>query len=245
MIFVIMLKIWAAEHVDLTASKLQTRNCQEDAQKSKEDLYDLKELANIDCPTSDYEQFKPYNELNCRTSCLHDCMCAVAILRDDSCWKKEATDPTPSFPHLPMPDEEKKQDTLIITRSILFGTMQMDASGLRISIAVNKLDRMVRDGHKEFKTEINGIRQKHHKNLVRLLGICEEGEQRLLVYEFLSNGTLADSLFGNKMPSWNQRIQIALGIARGLLYLHEECTTQIIHCDIKPQNILLDGYYTA
>ncbi|XVE78826.1 hypothetical protein DITRI_Ditri14bG0009200 [Diplodiscus trichospermus] len=126
------------------------------------------------------------------------------------------------------------------------GTMRMGASDSRTDVAVKKLDRsMIRDVHKEFKTEINVIGGTHHKNLVRLLGFCEEGEQQLLVYEFLSNGTLADFLFGNGKPSWNQRTQIALGIAKGLVYLHDECSTQIIHCDIKPQNILLDEYYNA
>ncbi|KAG6783428.1 hypothetical protein POTOM_012876 [Populus tomentosa] len=113
-------------------------------------------------------------------------------------------------------------------------------TGFTNFIAVKKLD-----GEKEFKTEVNVIGQTHHKNLVRLLGFCDEGQHRLLVYEFLSNGTLADFLFGSSRPSWKQRTQIAFGIARGLLYLHEECSIQIIHCDIKPQNILIDDYYNA
>ncbi|XVE78830.1 hypothetical protein DITRI_Ditri14bG0009600 [Diplodiscus trichospermus] len=126
------------------------------------------------------------------------------------------------------------------------GTMRMGPGDSRIDVAVKKLDRsVIRDVHKEFKTEISVIGRTHHKNLVRLLGFCEEGEQQLLVYEFLSNGTLADYLFGSTKPSWNQRTQIALGIAKGLVYLHGECSTQIIHCDIKPQNILLDEYYNA
>ncbi|KAK5830342.1 hypothetical protein PVK06_014136 [Gossypium arboreum] len=85
----------------------------------------------------------------------------------------------------------------------------------------------------------------HHRKLVRLLGFCDDGDNRLLVYEYLSNGSLASFLFCGSRPSWSQRTQIALGIARGLLYLHEECSTQIIHCDIKPQNILLDEHYNA
>ncbi|XP_039052539.1 LOW QUALITY PROTEIN: G-type lectin S-receptor-like serine/threonine-protein kinase LECRK3 [Hibiscus syriacus] len=115
-----------------------------------------------------------------------------------------------------------------------------------LQVAVKRLNTLVH-GHaeKEFKTEVNVIGQTHHKNLVRLLGFCDEGENRLLVYEYLSNGTLASFLFGGLRPSWIQRTQIAFGIARGLLYLHEECSTQIIHCDIKPQNILLDEYYNA
>ncbi|XP_017982235.1 PREDICTED: G-type lectin S-receptor-like serine/threonine-protein kinase LECRK3 [Theobroma cacao] len=117
--------------------------------------------------------------------------------------------------------------------------------GSFVQVAVKKLNNVAQDGEKEFRTEVNVIGQTHHKNLVRLLGFCEDGPQRLLVYEFLSNGTLASLLFGEFKPSWNQRVQIAFGIARGLLYLHEECSNQIIHCDIKPQNILLDEYYNA
>ncbi|KAB5565126.1 hypothetical protein DKX38_005180 [Salix brachista] len=122
------------------------------------------------------------------------------------------------------------------------GTIQAGSTKV---VAVKKLDRVVQDGEKAFKTEVQVIGQTHHKNLARLLGFCDEGQNRLLVYEFLSNGTLANFLFGSFRPSWKQRTQIAFGIARGLLYLHEECGTQIIHCDIKPQNILLDDYYNA
>ncbi|CAA2975255.1 G-type lectin S-receptor-like serine threonine-kinase RLK1 [Olea europaea subsp. europaea] len=122
------------------------------------------------------------------------------------------------------------------------GVMPPGSNG---TMAVKKLDRVAQDTEKEFKTEVNVIGQTHHKNLVRLLGFCEEGPHRLLVYEYMNNGTLASFLFGDLKPKWNQRIQIALGIARGLAYLHEECTTQIIHCDIKPQNILLDEYFNA
>ena len=60
----------------------------------------------------------------------------------------------------------------------------------------------------------------------------------------MSNGSLASFLFGISKPHWNQRVKIAFGIAKGLMYLHEECSTQIIHCDVKPQNILLDEYFT-
>ncbi|VVA40521.1 PREDICTED: G-type lectin S-receptor, partial [Prunus dulcis] len=109
-----------------------------------------------------------------------------------------------------------------------------------------ELRRVFNDKEKEFKAEVKVIGQTHHKNLVRLLGYCDEGPHRLLVYEYLSNGTLASFLFGNDVkPSWQQRSHIAFGIARGLVYMHEECSTQIIHCDIKPQNILLDEYYNA
>ncbi|XP_027357029.1 G-type lectin S-receptor-like serine/threonine-protein kinase LECRK3 [Abrus precatorius] len=111
-------------------------------------------------------------------------------------------------------------------------------------VAVKRLDKVVQEGEKEFKTEVSVIGQTHHRNLVRLFGYCDEGDHRLLVYEYMSNGSLARFLFGISRPHWNQRVQIALGIARGLTYLHEECSTQIIHCDIKPQNILLDDLFT-
>ncbi|XP_043703175.1 G-type lectin S-receptor-like serine/threonine-protein kinase LECRK2 [Telopea speciosissima] len=110
-------------------------------------------------------------------------------------------------------------------------------------VAVKRLNKLVQEGEKEFKTEVSVIGQIHHKNLVRLFGFCEEGPHRLLVYEFMSNGSLANFLFGLSRPHWDQRTQIAIGIARGLAYLHEECSTQIIHCDIKPQNILLDDFF--
>ncbi|GLU23653.1 hypothetical protein SLE2022_396420 [Rubroshorea leprosula] len=112
-------------------------------------------------------------------------------------------------------------------------------------VAVKKLEKVFQDGEKEFKTEVNVIGHTHHRNLVRLFGYCDEEENRLLVYELMQNGSLASFLFGVLRPSWKQRLQIASGIARGLTYLHEECSTQIIHCDIKPQNILLDDSFTA
>ncbi|CAL5028632.1 unnamed protein product [Urochloa decumbens] len=107
-------------------------------------------------------------------------------------------------------------------------------------IAVKKIDKIEQESEKEFTAEVQVIGQTHHKNLVRLLGLCNEGKERLLIYEFMSNGSLNRILFGDVKLQWNLRVQLALGIARGLLYLHEECSTQIIHCDIKPQNILLD-----
>ncbi|KAK8589136.1 hypothetical protein V6N13_088005 [Hibiscus sabdariffa] len=112
-------------------------------------------------------------------------------------------------------------------------------------VAVKKLDKFAQDGEREFKTEVKVIGQTHHKNLVRLIGYCDEAEHRLLVYEFMENGSLSSFLFGVLRPSWQQRLQIASGIAKGLTYLHEECSKQIIHCDIKPQNILLDESFTA
>lgn len=112
-------------------------------------------------------------------------------------------------------------------------------------IAVKKINKVQPETEKEFMVEVQTIGQTFHKNLVWLLGFCNEGTERLLVYEFMTNGSLNRLLFDDVRPNWNTRVHIALGVARGLLYLHEECSTQIIHCDIKPQNILLDDSLVA
>ncbi|XP_074283868.1 G-type lectin S-receptor-like serine/threonine-protein kinase LECRK1 [Silene latifolia] len=117
--------------------------------------------------------------------------------------------------------------------------------GNQYFVAVKRLDRTFKGADKEFTAEVNAIGLTHHKNLVPFIGYCKEEDERLLVYEYMSNGTVADYLFGHIRPSWLGRVQIGQGIARGLLYLHEECTTQIIHCDIKPQNVLVDDYHNA
>ncbi|KAL5560336.1 hypothetical protein UlMin_036547 [Ulmus minor] len=108
-------------------------------------------------------------------------------------------------------------------------------------VAIKRLEKMVADGEKEFKTEIKVISRTNHRYLVKLLGYCHERDNRLLVYEYMNNGSLADLLFkSDAKPTWEERIGIALNVAKGILYLHEECDTPIIHCDIKPENILMD-----
>ncbi|KAM3749458.1 hypothetical protein ACB098_05G186300 [Castanea mollissima] len=123
-----------------------------------------------------------------------------------------------------------------------FGTVYKGIiSNVQQIVAVKRLEKLLTEGDREFQTEIKVIGRTHHKNLVRLLGYCHDGDNRLLVYEYMSNGSLADILFKpEKQLCWNERIEIACKIAKGILYLHEECESQIIHCDIKPQNILMD-----
>lgn len=112
-------------------------------------------------------------------------------------------------------------------------------------IAVKKFHNLVSEGEKVFKAEVSAIGRTNHKNLVQLIGLCTEEQHRFLVYEFMSNGSLACFIFGPSWTNWDKRMRIAQGTARGLFYLHEECSTQIIHCDVKPQNILLDDFFTA
>ncbi|XP_044977953.1 G-type lectin S-receptor-like serine/threonine-protein kinase At2g19130 isoform X2 [Hordeum vulgare subsp. vulgare] len=115
-------------------------------------------------------------------------------------------------------------------------------------VAVKKLEG-VRQGEKQFRAEVSTIGTIQHVNLIRLLGFCSEGRRRLLVYEHMPNGSLDRHLFGpspgHGILSWEKRYQIALGIARGLDYLHEKCRDCIIHCDIKPENILLDDAFAV
>ncbi|KAJ7945274.1 Receptor-like protein kinase 1 [Quillaja saponaria] len=116
----------------------------------------------------------------------------------------------------------------------------------QLVVAVKRLEKLIAEGEREFQTEVRIIGQTHHRNLVRLLGFCLDGQHRLLIYEYMSNGSLADVLHTPaRQPCWDERIRIARDVARGILYLHEECETQIIHCDIKPQNILMDDYGRA
>ncbi|GMJ12357.1 hypothetical protein like AT1G34300 [Hibiscus trionum] len=98
----------------------------------------------------------------------------------------------------------------------------------------------------QFRMEVATISCTHHLNLVRLVGFCFEGRRRLLVYEFLRNGSLDKFLFTLKeLLNWENRFNIALGTTKGITYVHEECRDYIIHCDIKPKNILLDEIHTA
>ncbi|KAD4981820.1 hypothetical protein E3N88_18491 [Mikania micrantha] len=108
-------------------------------------------------------------------------------------------------------------------------------------VAVKKLES-VSQGEKQFRTEVSTIGTIQHVNLVRLRGFCSEGNSKLLVYDYMPNGSLDAHLFStDKVLDWKTRYQIAVGTARGLVYLHEKCRDCIIHCDIKPENILLDA----
>ncbi|KAL0016292.1 hypothetical protein SO802_003361 [Lithocarpus litseifolius] len=93
---------------------------------------------------------------------------------------------------------------------------------------------------------MKAIGRTYHKNLVKLFGYCYDGNNQLLVYEYMSNGSLAKFLFKSERKlSWEEKTRTALNVARRILYLHEECETQIIHCDIKPKNILMDEHKCA
>ncbi|GER30110.1 protein kinase superfamily protein [Striga asiatica] len=116
-------------------------------------------------------------------------------------------------------------------------------------VAVKNLLNSKGQAEKEFKVEVEAIGKVKHKNLVGLIGYCAEGEQRLLVYEYIDNGNLEQWLHGDVGPvsplTWNIRMKIATGTARGLAYLHEGLEPKVVHRDVKSSNILLDRKWNA
>ncbi|XP_019452503.1 PREDICTED: cysteine-rich receptor-like protein kinase 25 [Lupinus angustifolius] len=111
-------------------------------------------------------------------------------------------------------------------------------------IAVKRLLRNSQQGAREFKNEVLAIAQLQHRNLVKLQGFCLDGKEKMLVYEYVPNKSLDYFLFDpqkRRELNWCERYKIIGGIARGILYLHEDSRLKIIHRDLKPSNILLDG----
>ncbi|KAL1831870.1 hypothetical protein ACET3Z_001521 [Daucus carota] len=114
-------------------------------------------------------------------------------------------------------------------------------------VAIKRAQQGSTQGGLEFKTEIELLSRVHHKNVVGLVGFCFEQGEQMLIYEFIPNGTLKESLSGKSgiRLDWTRRLRVALGAARGLQYLHDLADPPIIHRDIKTNNILLDGTLNA
>ncbi|TKY50130.1 Leucine-rich repeat receptor serine/threonine-protein kinase [Spatholobus suberectus] len=122
-----------------------------------------------------------------------------------------------------------------------FGTVYKATMPTGEVVAVKVLAPNSKQGEKEFQTEVFLLGRLHHRNLVNLVGYCVDKGQRILVYQYMSNGSLANLLYGEeKELSWDERLQIALDISQGIEYLHEGAIPPVIHRDLKSANILLD-----
>ncbi|XP_021755201.1 probable serine/threonine-protein kinase PBL19 [Chenopodium quinoa] len=127
----------------------------------------------------------------------------------------------------------------------------VDGKGDPILVAVKKLNKDGFQGHKQWLSEVQFLGVVEHPNLVKLIGYCavdgERGIQRLLVYEYMPNKSLEDHLFKKTYPHlpWEKRMQIIIGAAQGLAYLHEELEVQVIFRDFKTSNVLLDENFQA
>ncbi|KAK7295551.1 hypothetical protein RJT34_18461 [Clitoria ternatea] len=122
-----------------------------------------------------------------------------------------------------------------------FGTVYKATMPTGEVLAAKMLAANSKQGEKEFQTEVLLLGRLHHRNLVNLVGYCIDKGQHILVYEFMSNGSLANLLYGeeNKL-SWDERLQIVIDISHGIEYLHEGAVPPVIHRDLKSANILLD-----
>ncbi|XP_034701073.1 G-type lectin S-receptor-like serine/threonine-protein kinase SD2-5 [Vitis riparia] len=128
-----------------------------------------------------------------------------------------------------------------------FGSVYEGTLSNGVKVAVKHLEGLAQV-KKSFSAEVETIGSIHHVNLVRLIGFCAEKSHRLLVYEYMCNGSLDKWIFHKNQHlalGWQSRRKIILDIAKGLAYLHEECRQKIFHLDIKPQNILLDEHLNA
>nr|WIL59861.1 nodulation protein [Melilotus officinalis] len=124
-----------------------------------------------------------------------------------------------------------------------FGPVYLGKLGSGLEIAVKRLSQSSRQGMREFINEVKLIANVQHRNLVKLIGCCIQRQEKMLVYEYMANGSLDYFIFDrikSQSLDWPKRFHIICGIARGLLYLHQDSRLRIVHRDLKTSNVLLD-----
>ncbi|KAE9619952.1 hypothetical protein Lal_00040389 [Lupinus albus] len=162
-----------------------------------------------------------------------------------SCWSRQSKDRFAKSPGIPKYSyKEIQKATQNFTTRLgqgSFGTVYKATMPTGEVVAVKVLASNSKQGEKEFQTEVLLLGRLHHRNLVNLVGYCVDKGQRILAYQFMSNGSLENILYGEERKlSWDERLQIVFDISHGIEYLHEGAAPPVIHRDLKCANILLD-----